>query len=319
VTTTTSADETTTAEMATPSPSSTLEAETPRMAASAPNLTTALSRARKSDFVHMRANERGAVKNHLDKFIDREKAKMVAGPDRFAMLLKEREVKIQERREAGKPYSKEVFGDLWNERAEETWLRNKFRLYSDADGTGYGQSHMEEEDDEEPPMLPEDFKKEDGMDDEVEDTIGAVAGRRRQAPSGRRGRKLQHRTTRFHGDMREPSSDQEEEGDEEDSDDDEGGKRRTSEAKPKKEEPPLVLVACSRAYTILHGCPAMEEKRRLREKWDGEEKEEHKRIPAVVAVTPGFTPKVEGVQKRKKGEDDDGEVLSKVKKVKLGA
>ena len=243
--------------------------------------------ARRTAFQKLQSNERSAVDKLLNYFIQNDrKAGLTAGEDRFQMLRKKRQEKLDERIGQGKGSIETVFPKLYNQATEERWLRQKFSIYLDGNGRG---GMAEDQDDEEDVPVRQRQRggkiKSEGM--ENLDGSGLDTSRGRQGKMSRPAKKIEE--------AEEPMDDEDE--------------------KPSK---PVVGVPCPRSYAIRFGCAGLKE---LKAIIKAENSKSKSSVVVGVAVTPGFVRSVKGgmtALKRKSEEDNDEEkTVGKAKKAKL--
>ncbi|KAK5129036.1 hypothetical protein LTR85_000369 [Meristemomyces frigidus] len=268
----------------TPSPSPSVEpkTETPPSANSASGMDSkSQAKLRKIAFQRLQNNERDAVKGYLVKFIEKDrKAQIIAEQDRFSMLLKKRLEKIEQRVAQGKGSLATTFPDLYNEKVEDRWVRDKLNIYL----TGDGHNQKDQDDDEPLPEKPR-IKSEimDHLWEGNEDSIAVKYGRTCKS-----------------------KVDYEESDDEEDEEEDD-------DQKPDK---PVVGIACQRGYSIRFGFEGLEELRaELRAK--AKANATKAKIVVGVAVTPGFAGPETSSKKRKYADEDEDAESKDAKRVKL--
>jgi len=242
--------------------------------------------ARKTAFQKLQSNERSAVNKLLNCFIQNDrKASLTAGEDRFQMLLKKRQEKLDERIGQGKGSVETVFPELYSQATEERWMRQKFSIYLDGDGRG---GMAEDQDDEEDVPVRQQQRggriKSEVM--EYSGGSGLETGRGRQ------------------GKMSRPAAKTEE--DEEATEDE--------DEKPSK---PVVGIPCARSYAIRFDCAGLEN---LKASIKAGNSKSTSSVVVGVAVTPGFVRSVKGTValERKRGHDGDEEkTVGEAKRAKL--
>ncbi|KAK4548298.1 hypothetical protein LTR36_010168 [Oleoguttula mirabilis] len=245
-------------------------------------------------------NERIAVKLYIKKFVDKDiKSQITAAEDRWQMLLKKREEKLQERVEQHKGTTETLFPDKYDQWDEHRYYRKAFESYLRSVGHG----NVDQDDDEElgpgTPRIKSEIMHHLWEGDN--ETIAVKYGRPCKT-------KLDYEESE---DEADGEGEDEADGEGEDEADGECEDETDGEREDEKPDKPVVGIACQRSYSIRFSCVGLEG---LEAKMKVEASAEKASVVVGIAVTPGFArPKIPN---KKRKCEDEGEHHSDAKKIK---